>query len=221
MKIDTIVLGDIEANCYCVRKEESSRSCLLIDPGLNPEPLIHFLNHNHLTPEVIVITHGHADHIGGVETVRQQWPSVKVAISQADAEMLTSPTKNLSILAEVMVQARPAEIVFTDERSFEAAGLHFEILYTPGHSPGGICLYNSEEGIVFCGDTLFAGSVGRSDFPGGDHALLIDRIKHKLLILPEQTRIYPGHGPTTTIRTEKRHNPFLIENEYGGRQSEL
>jgi glyoxylase-like metal-dependent hydrolase (beta-lactamase superfamily II) len=211
MKIDTIVLGDFEANCYCVRPDETSATCLLIDPGLNPEPLIRFLKHNRLIPEMIVITHGHADHIGGVETVRHSWPEVKVAISKNDAEMLTSPVKNLSILAEVMVQARPAEIIFTTQRYVKSAGLQFEIIHTPGHTPGGICLYNSDEGVLFSGDTLFAGSVGRSDFPGGDGALLIDRIKHKLLILPEQTRVYPGHGPETTLRTEKRHNPFLSE----------
>jgi glyoxylase-like metal-dependent hydrolase (beta-lactamase superfamily II) len=211
MKIDTIVLGDFEANCYCVRSDETSKACLLVDPGLNPEPLIRFLTNNHLAPELIAITHGHADHIGGVETVRQYFPTIKVAISQADAEMLTSPVKNLSMLAEVMVQARPAEIIITAQRSIEAAGLRFEVIHTPGHTPGGICLYNSDEGILFSGDTLFAGSVGRSDFPGGDGALLIDRIKHKLLILPEETRVYPGHGPATTLRTEKRHNPFLTE----------
>lgn len=213
MKIDTFALGDYQTNCYCLRSDEASTACLLIDPGLSPEPLIGFLKQNGLTPEAIVITHGHADHIGGIETVRQYWPSVKTAISQADAEMLTSPVKNLSVLAEGMVQARPAEVCLTTERYFEAAGLRFEIIHTPGHTPGGICLYNSEEGILFSGDTLFAGSVGRSDFPGGDHSLLIDGIKSKLLILPEQTRVYPGHGPSTTLRAEKRHNPFLKESE--------
>lgn len=212
MKIETIVLGDFEANCYSVRSDQMATTCLLIDPGLNPEPLVHFLTKNKLTPEAIVLTHGHADHIGGVETVRQHWPDVKVAISERDAEMLTDPASNLSILAQVMVQARAADICLVDgHRYFEAAGLRFEIIHTPGHSPGGICLYNSEQGILFSGDTLFAGSVGRSDFPGGDHDLLIDRIKHKLLILPEQTRVYPGHGPATTLRSEKRHNPFLVE----------
>ncbi len=213
MKIETIVLGDFEANCYSVRSDQTATACLLIDPGLNPEPLVHFITKNKLTPEAIVLTHGHADHIGGVETVRQHWPDVKVFISQQDAEMLTDPAKNLSILAQVMVQARPADICLVDgQRYVEAAGLRFEVIHTPGHSPGGICLYNADEGILFSGDTLFAGSVGRSDFPGGDPDLLIDRIKHKLLILPEQTRVYPGHGPVTTLRSEKRHNPFLLEN---------
>lgn len=214
MKIDTIVLGDFEANCYCVRTDETASTCMLIDPGMNPEPLIHFLHRNNLTPEAVVLTHGHVDHIGGVETVRQHWPKVQVAISEQDAEMLTDPNKNLSILAGVLVQARPAEILFNGQRYFQAAGLHFEIIQTPSHTPGGICLYNSEDQTLFCGDTLFAGSVGRSDFPGGNHELLIDRIKHKLLILPEQTRVYPGHGPATTIRAEKRHNPFLLESTY-------
>ncbi len=213
MKIETIALGDYQANCYCLRPNDTSAFCLLIDPGLSPEPLVRFLKHNGLTPEAIVLTHGHADHIGGVETVRQYWPQVKTAISQADAEMLTSPVKNLSVLAEGMVQARPAEVCFTDEEYFEAAGLRFEILYTPGHTPGGICLYHAEEGVLFSGDTLFAGSVGRSDFPGGDHALLIDGIRRKLLTLPEQTKVYPGHGPATTLRSEKRHNPFLNGND--------
>lgn len=151
MKIDTIVLGDLQANCYCVRAEETSTSCLLIDPGLNPEPLIHFLMHNGLTPEMIVATHGHADHIGGIETVRQHWPKVRVAIAKADAEMLTSPTKNLSILAEVMVQARPAEMYFDDDRYFEAAGLHFELIYTPGHSPVGFACMTPKRGSCSAG----------------------------------------------------------------------
>lgn len=211
MKIDTIPLGDFQANCYCVRKDDNAKPCVLIDPGLNPETLIHFLQRNELTPEAIVLTHGHADHIGGVETVRQYWPAVKVAIARDDAEMLTSPARNLSILAEVMVQARPAEVIFGKQRYFEAAGIRFEIIHTPGHTPGGICLYCSDEGVLFSGDTLFAGSVGRSDLSGGNHEQLIDRIKHKLLILPEQTRVYPGHGPATTLRAEKRHNPFLQE----------
>jgi glyoxylase-like metal-dependent hydrolase (beta-lactamase superfamily II) len=210
MNIETLVLGDFQANCYCVRTDEKARECLLIDPGMNPEPLIRFLDHEGLTPEMIVLTHGHVDHIGGVETVRQRWPKVQAAIHQDDAEMLTDPNANLSVLAETMVQARPAEILLGEDSPFlNAVGLRFQILHTPGHTPGGICLYSAKDEILFAGDTLFAGSVGRADLPGGDFEQLITGIRHKLLILPEQTKVYPGHGPATTIRNEKKHNPFL------------
>jgi glyoxylase-like metal-dependent hydrolase (beta-lactamase superfamily II) len=210
MNIETLVLGDFQANCYCVRTDEKARGCLLIDPGMNPEPLIRFLDHEGLTPEMIVLTHGHVDHIGGVETVRQRWPKVQAAIHQDDAEMLTDPNANLSVLAETMVQARPAEILLGEDSPFlNAVGLRFQILHTPGHTPGGICLYSAKDEILFAGDTLFAGSVGRADLPGGDFEQLITGIRHKLLILPEQTKVYPGHGPATTIRNEKKHNPFL------------
>ena len=124
--------------------------------------------------------------------------------------MLTNPADNLSLMAGVMVQTRPAEVLLNSEDIYyEAAGLRFKVLHTPGHTPGGICLYASDEDILFAGDTLFAGSVGRSDFPGGDHRMLIDMIRQKLLILPQKTMVYTGHGPATTIGNEKESNPFL------------
>jgi hydroxyacylglutathione hydrolase len=210
MNIETLVLGDFQANCYCVRNDEKAGACLVIDPGMNPEPLIRWLDDEGLTPEMIVLTHGHVDHIGGVETVRQRWPKVQVAIHQEDAGMLMDPSANLSVLAETMVQARPAEMILGPESPFlNAAGLRFQILHTPGHTPGGICLYSAKDEILFAGDTLFAGSVGRADLPGGDFEQLITGIRQKLLMLPEQTKVYPGHGPATTIRNEKKHNPFL------------
>ncbi|HOK94979.1 MAG TPA: MBL fold metallo-hydrolase [Anaerohalosphaeraceae bacterium] len=211
MHIDTLVMGDFQTNCYCVRPDASAGSCLVIDPGLEPEPLVQFLTNKTIKVEAIILTHGHADHIGGVETLRQYWPDVQVAIHKDDASMLTDPADNLSILAGYMVQARPAEVLLDSEDVYyQAAGLRFKILHTPGHTPGGICLYASEDGVLFSGDTLFAGSVGRTDFPGGNYALLIQMITQKLLVLPDQTRIYPGHGPATTLRNEKKFNPFLI-----------
>lgn len=210
MMIDTIALGDFLANCYCVRKDEQATECLLIDPGLEPEPLVQFLDAKGLTPALIVLTHGHADHIGGLETIRQRWPRVRVMIHEADAGMLPDPNVNLSILAGTMVQARPADVLLGDETRFlTELGMRFEVLHTPGHTPGGICLYSAKDGVLFSGDTLFAGSVGRSDFPGGDHEQLIEGIRQKLLTLPEQTTVYPGHGPATTLRNERKHNPFL------------
>lgn len=209
MKIDTLVLGDFQANCYCVRTDAKQKKCLVIDPGQNPEDLVRFLESEKLTPEMIVLTHGHVDHIAGVETVRQRWPKVKVAIHEADANMLPDPAANLSMLAGTMVQARPAEMELGEEPFLNAVGLRFQIIHTPGHTPGGICLYSAKDEILFSGDTLFAGSVGRTDFPGGSYEQLISGIHQSLLILPEQTTVYPGHGPATTLRNEKKHNPFI------------
>ncbi len=210
MIIDTIVLGDYQTNCFCVRQNEEAGDCLIIDPGMEPAPLVQMLKKHNYIPVDILLTHGHADHIGGVETLRQHWPEVRVAIHKDDAAMLTSPAENLSLMAGAMIQARPAEILLnSEEGDYTAAGLRFKVLHTPGHTPGGICLYASDKQIVFAGDTLFAGSLGRSDFPGGSHELLTDMIRQKLLILPAQTTVYPGHGPATTIGNEKKFNPFL------------
>jgi glyoxylase-like metal-dependent hydrolase (beta-lactamase superfamily II) len=123
--------------------------------------------------------------------------------------MLTDPNENLSAAAGTIFQARPAEVILDGETRIQAAGLEFKVLHTPGHTPGGMCLYDATEGIAFVGDTLFAGSVGRTDFPGGDYDQLMESIQTKLLTLPETTKVYTGHGPATTIGSEKRHNPFL------------
>ena len=210
MIIDTFVLGDFETNCFCVRQSEEAGDCLIIDPGMGAEVLVQRLKEQNYTPVDILLTHGHADHIGGVEALRQHWPKVRVTIHKDDADMLSNPTENLSLMAGVMVQARPAEVLLNSEDTYyEASGLRFKVLHTPGHTPGGICLYDSDEDILFAGDTLFAGSVGRSDFPGGNHRVLIDMIRKKLLILPVATTVYTGHGPATTIGNEKESNPFL------------
>ncbi len=209
MKIDTLVLGDFQTNCFVVRPDEKSRGCLVIDPGLDAAPLVQFLEGGRLSPQMIFLTHGHVDHIAGVELLREHWPDVQVAVHEGDAGMLGDPMKNLSMMAGSMVQARPAEICYDREQTLDLAGMRFDLLHTPGHSPGGSCLYAETEGLAFVGDTLFAGSIGRSDFEGGNHRQLLDSIASKLLTLPEETKIYPGHGPATTIGNEKRGNPFF------------
>lgn len=210
MQIDTLSLGDFEANCYIVRSKAESTKCLVIDPGLEAEPLLQFLQNRKYRPEWIFLTHGHVDHIGGVEAIRRLWPDVQAAIHEDDAQMLGDPTLNLSVLAGRMVQARRAELILNSQTdTFKAADMTFSVMHTPGHTRGGLCLYSVKDDILFSGDTLFCGSVGRSDFPGGSHAQLIKMIQTKLLVLPKKTVVYSGHGPVTTIGDELETNPFL------------
>jgi glyoxylase-like metal-dependent hydrolase (beta-lactamase superfamily II) len=209
MKVDAIVLGGFETNSYVVRASEEACDCVVIDTGLSAEPLIDFLSEHKLNPVVVIFTHGHADHIAGLNLLREKWSDIKVAIHTDDAGMLTNPMANLSVMTGVSFSAEAAEIVIAEEGVVEFAGMSFEVFHTPGHTPGGICLYCRGEGVVFAGDALFASSIGRTDFPGGNYEQLIESIKSKLLVLPEETKVYTGHGPTTTIGTEKQFNQYL------------
>jgi len=209
MKIDCLILGAYETNCYILRRNESSADCLIIDTGLNARVLIDFLAQNNLKPAAVVLTHGHADHITGLIALRKDYPDAKVCIHKLDADMLADPVSNLSSLAGATISIGAADCLLDEPGTIEQANIKLEVLHTPGHTPGGICLYSKDENLVFVGDTLFAESVGRTDMPGGSSAQLINSIKQKLLTLPDDTAVYPGHGPETTIRHEKSQNPFL------------
>jgi hydroxyacylglutathione hydrolase len=209
MKINRLILGDFETNCYVLRDNSAASDCVIIDTGLEAGALLEFLEANKLNPAALILTHGHADHIAGVEPVRKKFPSIQVYIHKLDSNMLTSAAANLSILTGVSLTARKADILVDEGDIIEKAGIKLRVLHTPGHTPGGICLYCEKENIVFVGDTLFAGSIGRTDFPNGDMKQLIRGIKSKLFVLSEKTIAYPGHGPETTIGQEKAENPFL------------
>jgi hydroxyacylglutathione hydrolase len=209
MKVDTIVLGDFQTNSYVARTTEETADCVIVDTGLSPEPLMDFLVENELNPTAVIFTHGHADHIAGLNLLRQKWPDIKVAIHTDDAEMLTDPMKNLSIMTGKSFTSEPAQIVIKQDEAIEFAGIEFEVFHTPGHTPGGICLYCRDQSVVFAGDTLFADSIGRTDFPGGNYEQLIESIKTKLLALPDDTKVYTGHGSDTTIGYERKHNQYL------------
>ena len=209
MKIDRFVLGAYQTNCYILRDNVAAKDCLLVDTGLEAGELIDFLQAHKLKPVAVVLTHGHADHITGLAALRENFPDIKVYIHKLDAEMLTGAQSNLSELAGKLFSTEPADVLIEEGDVIEQAGIELEVLHTPGHTPGGISLYSKDERIVFSGDTLFAESVGRTDFPGGSMMQLIKSIREKLLILPDETIVYPGHGPVTTIAQEKAHNPYL------------
>ncbi|HUT28336.1 MAG TPA: MBL fold metallo-hydrolase [Sedimentisphaerales bacterium] len=209
MQVDNLVLGAFETNCYVLRHDPAATQCLVIDTGLEARPLVDFLQADGLDPAALVLTHGHADHIAGVADLRKNFPDMKVCIHRLDAPMLTGEQDNLSVLAGGTFRADPADFLIAEGDVIEHAAIRLEVIHTPGHTPGGICLYCRQDGIIFVGDTLFAGSVGRADFPGGSMRQLLKSINERILVLPGQTIVYPGHGPPTTISEEKTRNPFL------------
>ena len=211
MKIDCFVLGEYATNCYILRKNEAAKDCLIVDTGLEAGELIEFLHRHKLAPAAVILTHGHIDHISGLLELRHDYPNIKVYIHKLDAEMLTGDGGNLSMLLGEPFTTEPADFLVKDGDIINQAGLTLEVFHTPGHTPGGICLYSKNDGVVFSGDTLFADSVGRTDFPGGSMAQLIKGIREKLLPLPDETIVYPGHGPQTTIAGEKECNQYLQE----------
>ncbi|MBN1393017.1 MAG: MBL fold metallo-hydrolase [Sedimentisphaerales bacterium] len=209
MKIDCLVLGAFETNCYVLRANEKVKDCLVIDTGLVAEELVDFIRAHRLNPVAVVLTHGHVDHIAGLVALRHHYPCIKVYIHKLDAEMLTGEKDNLSYMAGLSFSSAPADFLLEEGDTIEQANIKLHVLHTPGHTQGGICLYSKDDGIAFVGDTLFADSIGRTDMPGGSGTQLINSIKQKLCTLPDETIVYPGHGPQTTIGQEKKNNPFL------------
>jgi glyoxylase-like metal-dependent hydrolase (beta-lactamase superfamily II) len=209
MEIDRLILGAYETNCYLMRSNKTANDCMVVDPGLEVEQLLDFTKRHKLNPAAVVLTHGHIDHIGGVAELRENYPDVKVYIHKLDAEMLENGYSNLSAMMGGAFSTKPADFLLEDGCVIEQAGVKLQVLHTPGHTPGGICLYSKNEGIVFTDDTLFAESIGRTDFPGGSLEQLLKSVREKLFALPGDTIVYPGHGTSTTIAQEKAHNQFF------------
>ena len=205
MKIATFVVGMLGVNSYIVH-EEGGQAALVIDPGDDAGRLAAYLAENNLTDITIVLTHGHSDHIGALDELRRL-TGAKAYIHEADAPFLADDGLNLSAYMGISFTTAPADDFLIDGEEINIGGLSFTVLHTPGHSPGGICLYG--EGKLFSGDTVFAGSVGRTDFPCSSVVDLGKSIREKILPLPDETEIYPGHGPASNVGWEKRHNPFF------------
>jgi glyoxylase-like metal-dependent hydrolase (beta-lactamase superfamily II) len=209
MEIFSLALGDFETNCYVVRAGRQAKECLIIDPGFSAEGLLEFLNKEGLSVERILLTHGHCDHIAGVKLLREHYNGVPVAISGEDAQMLTSGRKNLAWMTGSLLRVGEPDEILNAGQEVGLEQVKFKVLSTPGHTPGGMSFYSADQGVVFSGDTLFSGSIGRDDFSGGNRGVLLQSIREQLFVLPEETVVYPGHGPATTIGREKQSNPFF------------
>ncbi|RMH26713.1 MAG: MBL fold metallo-hydrolase [Planctomycetota bacterium] len=206
LTIDTFALGPFETNCYLVRAGEA---CWVIDAGFGPAPMLDRLGAERAAPDAIILTHAHADHIAGLGEARRAFPDTPILVHRAEAEFLTDPVLNLSAGFGAAVTAPPADRLLDGGETIALGPTSWRVLHTPGHSPGGISLVCDEAGVAFVGDTLFAGSIGRFDFPTSDEALLMRSIRRTLYALPGETRVLPGHGPPTTIAHERETNPFV------------
>lgn len=202
-------LGDFMTNCYTVYNAVT-RDAVLIDPACNARFLNNILVNEQLNCVAILLTHGHYDHIGALpELMELVGHKVPIYASAEEEDVLNDPRKNLStMLSGQMVTVKP-DILLQDDQEIELLDTKLRCFLVPGHTKGGMCYYFAENGILFSGDTLFARSIGRSDFPTGDGIKLVKSIKEKLMTLPDETIVYPGHNERTTIGKERNVNPFI------------
>lgn len=205
MKIIKLEVGQLGANCYIIYCEKTLQG-MVVDPGGDAEKILAVLKREKITVTSIVNTHGHADHIAANDELKEA-TGAPVLIHEEDAKMLVSAQGNLSIYIGNHLNCQAADRLLTDGDILVVGEMKFQVLHTPGHTRGGICIYGND--VVFSGDTLFEQSIGRTDFPGGSHSQLMSSIKTKLFVLADDTVVLPGHGANTTIGVERQTNPFI------------
>jgi len=209
--IQVFPLGDFQTNCMILTQgePEPGKACWIIDCGYQPEPMLDAIEEQGLIPEKIILTHAHADHIAGLIEARSRFADVPILMHKLEESWMNDPVLNLSAALGLSITA-PTPAEFIDEGDTLSLGdLEFRVVHTPGHSPGSISLIHEPAKLAFVGDTLFAGSIGRTDFPGSSFETLEESIKTKLYVLDPETVCFPGHGPATTIAQETASNPFV------------
>ncbi len=205
MIIEKLEVGPFASNCYIVASERG-KEAIIIDPGAESNRILERVKDLDLQVKAIVLTHGHMDHVGALKQVKKM-TAAEVAIHSADAKFLQMGN-SLGFAFGLSAQSSSSpDRLLEGGDTIDTDGLHFLVVHTPGHTPGGICLVG--HGVVFTGDTLFNFSIGRTDMPGGSYSQILESIRAKLMSLPDSTIIYPGHGPQSTIGTERTWNPFL------------
>lgn len=207
MILKTLVVGPFASNCYIVGSD-STKHGLIIDPGAEAKLILKTVNDLGLKIGLILVTHAHIDHIGALAAVKEN-KGAKFAIHEAEAKAGLGMFSRMlsSVTGGSFSQPPKPDRLLKDGDTIDIDDLEFTVMHTPGHSPGGISLYG--DGILFSGDTLFNHGIGRTDFPGCSYEQIMDSIQNKLMKLPDETIVYPGHGPATTIGEEKRGNPFF------------
>lgn len=208
MKIMYMVLGPFMTNTY-ILYDEGTMEGIVVDPSFSPEQYIRVLQEKKIRLSSIFLTHAHVDHMAGMNALRKAFPEAQMYMDKRDQGGLRNADMNLSAMFPSPTLVADADRWVRDGDIIHACGTSFQVIDTAGHTPGGISFYAPKEGIVFTGDSLFQGSVGRTDFPGGDFKELIGNIRKNLFVLPDSTVVLSGHGDKTTIGEEKRNNPFL------------
>jgi hydroxyacylglutathione hydrolase len=202
-----LTVGLLEVNCYILGDEET-KEAVVIDPGGDEDEILEVLNYNKLELKLIIDTHGHFDHVDANQPLKTA-TGAQIAIHEADAQMLDHPSAEAMFFTGNSLRTSQADILLKENDILTFGQYRLKVLHTPGHTPGGISLVLEDHPYVYVGDLLFAGSIGRTDFPGGSYDGLITAVKTKIFTLGDNYTVYPGHGPVTTVAQERQYNPFF------------
>ena len=205
MKLKILVVGPLEENCYIIYDEES-REAFIVDPGAEPERIVDFLDKERLQPAFIANTHGHWDHVGAVGALKEKY-GVPFYLHADDGKWLEEPLCDL--FGKSSAKGLLVDQKLVDGETIAFCGDTIHVIHTPGHTEGGCVLWLEKTGAAFTGDTLFKGTVGRTDFPGGSYEAILESVQQKLAVLPDDCAVFPGHGPKSDMAWERAHNPYM------------